>query len=147
MNKISIETATQLNQILSFLPESIKIKIPIDIWKRINDKTDSEIFTKINNVSDIKIENMLPETRKYLSFIFLKYLATEEERNEYLKILKNNEKQYQNMLSKKYDIDNIFDKNIHQSNIKQENSNLPVERKEKLFQIILNKLRKFFQKK
>lgn len=147
MNKISIETATQLNQILSFLPESIKIKIPIDILKRINDKTDSEIYTKINNVSDIKIENMLPETRKYLSFIFLKYLATEEERNEYLKILKNNEKQYQNMLSKKYDIDNIFDKNIHQSNIKQENSNLPVERKEKLFQIILNKLRKFFQKK
>lgn len=147
MNKISVETATQLNQILSFLPEVIRLKIPTGIWKRINDKTDNNIHTKINNVSDIKIENMLPETRKYLSFIFLKYLAKEEERSEYLKILKNNEKQYQNMLSKKYDIDNIFDKNIHQSNIKQENSNLPVKRKEKLVQIILKKLRKFFRKK
>ena len=105
MNKISIEAASQLNKILSFLSEIEKKKIPEDIWNKIKDKTDNHIDTKISKVSDITEENILPETRKYLSFLFLNYLATEEEKEEYSKILENNEERYLNFLSKKYSIE------------------------------------------
>ena len=108
MNNISIESATQLNKILSFLPENRKKKIPENIWIKIKDKTDYSYDTKINAVQDIKEENVFPETRKYMSFIFLNYLATEEEKEEYIKIIKNNEVKYQEFLNKKYSMDNLF---------------------------------------
>ncbi len=73
MNKISVDSATQLNRILSFLPEDRKQKIPPNIWKEIDQKTDGSLNTKINEVTDIKEENISQETRKYLSFIFLNY--------------------------------------------------------------------------
>ena len=147
---MSIDSATQLNRILSFLPEDIKAKIPKDIWKEINEKTDNNLYTKINEVRDIKEENILPETRKYLSFIFINYLATEEEREEYNKIIKNNEEQYQKFLRKKYSVDNIFKKkenliNVEKEYIKKRN-NLPIERKENFFEFIFNKIKSLFKK-
>lgn len=146
MNKISVDSATQLNRILSFLPEDRKQKIPPNIWKEINQKTDDSLNTKINEITDIKEENMLQETRKYLSFIFLNYLATKEEKEEYVKIIKNNETQYQKFLSKKYNVDNIFKERKTSSNIETEvieekRNNLPIEYKEGFFKCILNKIK------
>ena len=138
MNKISIDVATQLNKILSFLPDNVKKNIPQDIWKKINDKTDNNLYTKINEVRDIKEENILPETRKYLSFIFINYLATEEERKEYTKIVKNNEEQYQKILNKKYSVDNIFKKDLKQE--KQEQVNIIIY-KEPLWKRMINKIK------
>lgn len=149
MNKISVESASQLNKILSYLSENEREKIPEDVWKIINNKTDKNIDTKINEVSDINEKNILPETRKYLSFIFLKYLATEEEKVEYNRILKSNEEQYKIFLNKKYSIDNIFDKRENLANVKHENieekSNLPVVQKQKFWEIIFNKIKRLFK--
>ena len=149
MNNISIESATQLNKILFFLPENKKTKITKNIWKIINDKTDNNISTRINEVSDIKQVNISSETRKYLSFIFLNYLATEEEKKEYIKIIKNNEEQYQKFLNKKYRTDDIFNKKKTFQGTMQENkegNKLPIKRKKGFFEIIINKIKKLFQK-
>ena len=144
MNKISIYSATQLNRILSLLIEDKKEKIPKDIWKEINNKTDSRLNMKING------ENILPETRKYLSFIFLNYLATEEEKKEYTKIIKNNEEQYQKALDHKYSIKNIFDKKEISKKIDkeyvEERKKLPVKYKERFFEFIFNKIKSLFGK-
>lgn len=149
MNKISVESVSQLNKILSYLSENEREKIPENVWKIINNKTDKNIDTKINEVSDINEKNILPETRKYLSFIFLKYLATEEEKVEYNTILKSNEEQYQIFLNQKYSIDNIFDKRENLANVKHENieekSNLPVIQKQKFWKIIFNKIKRLFK--
>lgn len=151
MNKMSIKSATELNKILSFLPEDTKQKIPEDILKKINDKVDNNIYININEINDIKIENILPETRKYLSFIFLNYLATEEEKKEYNQIIKNNEEQYQKLLSKKYSIDNIFNRektlvHVEQEENINESNNLLAEYKESFFKFILNKIKRLFSK-
>lgn len=76
----------------------------------------------------------------------MNYLATEEERKEYSEILKNNEEQYQNFLSKKYSIENVFNKRKNSINISQEYSQLPIEYKETFFKSILNKIKKLFRK-
>ena len=151
MNEISVETATQLSKILAYLPDNMKKKIPNEILKKISNKTDSTIDTKINDVIDVREENILPETRKYLSFIFINYLATEEEKEEYTKIIKNNEERYQQFLSKKYDVEKIFNKRKeHSINETQEYSaernRLPIERKENFFQFILNKIKGLLKK-
>ena len=150
MNKISTKSATELNQILSFLSDETKKKIPEDVWKQINEKTDKSISTKINAISDIKVENILPETRKYLSYIFLNYLATDEEKEEYIEIIKNNEAQYQKYLNKKYKTDNLFSKkskahDFEQNNIEKK-TNLPVVRRKSIFQFVFDKIKRLFKK-
>lgn len=152
MNKISVDSATQLNRILSFLPEDRKQKIPPNIWKEIKQKTDDSLNTKINEITDIKEENILQETRKYLSFIFLNYLATKEEQEEYVKIIKNNEAQYQKFLKKKYSINTIFKEKkssskIETEGIEEKRNNLPIEYKERFFKNILNKIKSLIKHK
>lgn len=140
MNEISIQSATQLNKILSFLSEDVKKKIPEIIWKKIYEKINTHIDTKINEVSDIKEENILPETRKYLSYIFLNYLATKEEKEEYIEILKNNEEQYQGFLKKKYNTENMFRK---KENLIEEENYLPIiHKKNNIFRLIFDKIKK-----
>lgn len=150
MNRISIEAATQLNKILSFLSEDVKQNIPQNIWQQINDKTDNNLYTKVNEIKDIKTENILPETRKYLSFVFVNYLASEEEKEEYNKIIKNNEDQYQKILNKKYSVDNLFKKKGILTEVElgyeEEKNILPIERKERFFEFILNKVKGLFRK-
>lgn len=148
MNEISVQSATQLNKILSFLTQEDKQKIPADMIRILEKKADT-IDTKIRKISDIDEENILPETRKYLAYIFLNYLATEEEKKEYSIILKNNERQYQNYLKKKFNPENIFiskQKNIKNENI-EEKQNLPVVSKKNIFQWIWEKLKRIGRKK
>ena len=147
MNEISVQSATQLNKILSFLTQEDKQKIPADMIRILEKKADT-IDTKIRKISDIDEENILPETRKYLAYIFLNYLATEEEKQEYSIILKNNERQYQNYLKKKFNPENIFDskqKNIKNESI-EEKQNLPVVSKKNIFQWIWEKLKRIGRK-
>lgn len=148
MNEISVQSATQLNKILSFLTQEDKQKIPADMIRILEKKADT-IDTKIRKISDIDEENILPETRKYLAYIFLNYLATEEEKQEYSIILKNNERQYQNYLKKKFNPENIFgskQKNIKNESI-EEKQNLPVVSKKNIFQWIWEKLKRIGRKK
>ena len=146
MNNISIESATQLNKILSFLPENRKKKIPENIWIKIKDKTDYSYDTKINAVQDIKEENVFPETRKYMSFIFLNYLATEEEKEEYIKIIKNNEVKYQEFLNKKYSMDNLFKQTKTLVDLEEKKTELPVKMEKNFFNSVIYKIRSLFSR-
>lgn len=149
MNKMSSISANQLNKILSYLDEEQKKNIPLNVWEQINLKVDNSYETKIDSVDDINEKNILPETRKYLAFIFLNYLATKEEKEEYQKIIKHNEEEYQEYLREKYDVEKIFNSrkvNINIDNEIQEESTALVVKKENLFIIILNKIKRLFKK-
>ena len=143
MNNISSLSASQIYQIINFLPEEQKNKIPNNILEFIKAKSIN-VFPNINKIEDINEKNISNETRQYLSLIFLNYLASEEEKEEYIKILKNNEEQYQIYLSKKYNMDNIFNKK--KSNFKNSNNILPVIKKENFFEHIINLLKNLFSK-
>ena len=147
MDKMSTSSAMQLNKILSFLPEQTKEKIPNNIWNLIVNKANNNIDTKINKIEDVKEENIFPETRKYLSFIFINYLATENENQEYKQIVKNNELQYQKFLSKKYNVDDIFRKNEKINNIENEKqaSSLPIQYKETFLESVIRKIKKILR--
>jgi len=145
LDKMSIKSAIQINTILSFLPQDRKEKIPENVWNKIKDKSDNFIDTNIKEPQDIKEKNILPETKKYLSFIFLNYLSTKEEREEYIKIIKNNEEIYQKLLSEKYNKDNIFKKAKTPVNIENKQINLPAKIEKNFFKIILNKIKSLFK--
>ncbi len=150
MNKMSIYAASQLNKIISFLSPDILNKIPTSIINQIEEKTDYSIDTKINSVTDINVKKVLPETRKYLSYIFFNYLATKEEKEEYIELLISNEKRYQDFLNKKYSIENLFKNTDYLSNKNnkeelKENEKLLDKRKLGFLESVFDKIKRLFK--
>lgn len=145
MNNMSTKAAIQLDKIFSFLSEEQREKIPKEVREEIKNKTNNSLDNKINTVEDIKEGNILPETRTYLSFLFLHYLATEQEKEEYIKIIKDNEEEYQERLSKKYSVDNLFKQKEKQEEQQRENK-LPIKYEKNFFKFILDKLKSLFVK-
>lgn len=108
MNKISSRAATQLYEIILLLPDDNKAKIPLSIIKLLENKKINTDEVNIKSAEHINNNAILDETKKYLAYIFLKYLANDEEKNEFNHILDENEARHQVFLRNKYDIANIF---------------------------------------
>lgn len=108
MNKMSSRAATQLHEIILLLPNESRSKIPLSIINLLeNKKIDTEEIN-IKSAEHINDSAILDETKKYLAYIFLNYLATEDEKKEFNHILTENELRHQIFLRNKYDIANIF---------------------------------------
>lgn len=159
MNKISSRAATQLYEIILLLPNDSKSKIPLSIMSLLeNRKIDTE-EVNIKSAEHINDAALLDETKKYLSYIFLHYLANDEEKKEFNHILDENEARHQTFLRNKYNIADIFGveeknkykieiENIEVEEISEENENNQlVEIKEKSwFSKILDKIKKIIRK-
>lgn len=144
MNNISPTVANELNQIITLLPKEEYSKIPQTIIDKINKKQDNSYITNINKIDDINQDKIMDETKQYLSYIFLNYLANEEEKEEYNIILKENEERYQNELKKKYDIEKVFEQ---RRKITTDNNLVIIQPEKTLIARILEKIKKIFQRK
>lgn len=93
-------------------------------------------FDYTRPLNELKLKD---ETRGIIAMICLNYWCeTEEQKIKFSKHLSENEMQHQEELRKKYDIDNIFNK-------EEKVNNLPMKKEEEnIFKRILNKIIKFF---
>lgn len=162
MNKISSRAATQLYEIILLLPNDSKSKIPLSIMSVLENRKIDTKEINIKSAEHINDVALLDETKKYLSYIFLNYLANDDEKKEFNHILDENEARHQVFLRNKYDIANIFGVeeknkyNLEIENLAVENieldrkineNNKLVEVKEKnWFSKILDRIRKIIKK-
>ncbi len=147
MNKMSSRAATQLHEIILLLPNESKSKIPLSIINLLeNKKIDTEEIN-IKSAEHINDCAILDETKKYLAYIFLKYLATEEERKEFNHILSENEQRHQIFLRNKYDIANIFGvEEKNKNNLEIEEINIETQKEEEEKTLIKYEKRKWWNK-
>lgn len=137
---------TEVSVILSFLDEDYKSKIPNKFINFIENEKDKNYTPNINPKIPLEEQNLLQDTINILALLKLDYLCVDEiEKQELIDLLKQNEEDYQQMLRKKYNPNNLF------RNCRQEDTNeIPyiamVEYKESIFKIILNKIKKLFKK-
>ena len=82
MNKISSKAATQLYEIILLLPSEYKSKIPMTIMSLLQNRKIAIEEINIKSAEHINDTALLDETKKYLSYIFLNYLADEDEKKE-----------------------------------------------------------------
>ncbi len=146
ISNLNSKTATELYKILSFLNKKDLEKIPKEEREYIEKLKDNTMTSKINNVSDIRIEKIDEETKGYLAYIFLNYLASEEEKAEYINIINENEARFQKELSEKYDIQKKFNDIKNKKTCNQEVA-LQVVREKNIFQKIFDKLKEMFSRK
>lgn len=76
---------SEVNYIINEMPKEMKIKIPTEVIKNIQNNMDKDYIVELK---DIEYDELLPDTEKFLAVLYADYIAPEEER----KLIKATEK-------------------------------------------------------
>ena len=143
-NKFNIASTEVLYIIKYFFSTFSKSKIPdkfILFLKRNSIKGYKPKFDNTKNIEELQLSN---ETKSLLALVYRDYLCTDEEKQEFNKILIENDEEKQKELRKKYNVNSIF-KNSKEEKSKKTN-NLPIEvNHSNLFKKIIDFIKQFFK--
>lgn len=131
----------ELDEILSFLPYEDLLKIPEEIWHAIQAQKDETYVWKYDESVSLKEQNVHRDTILMLSYINIKYLLNEEEKNYVEKVLEFNESQKTMNQSTTINSKNIV---VEENN---EISEEIIEYKENFFVRFINRIKSWFAKK
>ncbi len=131
---------TEILNILKKLKTEFIYKIPIEVIEYLNNNSliqNPDKYPGFDENGEIKVSN---EAEEILIYLYLKYWSDEKERKELIEIYKNNEKE----LKEKYDIQRIFEQDNSNNIENKDSKNLSiVEKKDTIFNRILNKIKSF----
>ena len=114
LNKIA---CTEVFEILSYMNRETVMKIPFEILSIIKENRNINYVSKIDKNDMFNPNNLSEDAISILSWLDLEYLASNESKEEKLKIYQENEELYQQKLKEKYNADKIF-KNYEQYDYK-----------------------------
>lgn len=117
---------SEVNYIINEMPEEMKIKIPTEVIKNIQNNMDKDYIVELK---DIEYDELLPDTEKFLAVLYADYIAPEEER----KLIKATEKR-------------IKDKKIQEINKNIINPFEKINRTEPRKSITIIKKKKWYEK-
>lgn len=149
LNIAQSEAIVEVLEILSQMKEEQLNKIPKKFITFLEDNASKTYKCNLDKNISIKNQNLKEETKAFLALIYLSYWCkNEDEKNKYIEKLKNNEREYQKELSKKYNIDNLFKKeeNPKEQVIRQEQNTQLVVKKKGIMFMLISKIRNYFFK-
>lgn len=148
MNNVLTENdiCKEVYTMLAYFDTDLLNKIPDNVLRKIVElASESEKDVFVDAEKNLQDQNISEESKDLLSIIYYNYIANEDEKREILKIWSTNEKNIQNELKEKFNIDNIFDKNEEKiESIKNDES--LVKHKESIFRKIFNKIKNLLDK-
>jgi len=100
--------ATELIEIFKYLEKSVSEKIPIKLKEKIEEHKNSNYIFELDKNKSLEEQNILPETKYILSYIFIKYCCTEEKAQAILKVCRQNDLDIEKEKYEKYNPNNIF---------------------------------------
>ena len=143
LNKIA---CTEVFEILSYMNRETVMKIPFEILSIIKENRNINYVSKIDKNDMFNPNNLSEDAISILTWLDLEYLASNESKEEKLKIYQENEELYQQKLKEKYNADKIF-KNYEQYDYKlndemcNEQNNKMIKYKNNIFFRIYKKIR------
>lgn len=145
MNENIRKAYSEVDAILTLLGSEWIEKISSKFLTFIKTEKDPNYVANIKPDIYLEEQNLLPETISILAMLKLDYWCeTEEEKEELLNMLNENERAYQEELSKKYSVESLF-KNRDQTK-SEENKGIIEYKESNFFAKICEKIRKFFYK-
>ena len=141
------EGITEVVEILKMIDEVYTETLPGKFKKFLNDNKSTSYKPDFDHTKELKDWNIKEETKNLLGIIYLNYWATEDEKNEYMKLLSGNEKKYQKVINEKYNTDNLFRKKQKVTKLenKAENNMEMIEKKESFWKKIIRNIKNFFK--
>ena len=134
------ESISEVLEILSYMEEEYKNKIPTTFLRFLQDNKDINYKNHIDANVDIASQITKDKTKVILGIIFYNFWSNKEEKKEFEKILRENEIKKEEEADNLYKYEDLFK---NKTNVINEN-NLPVEIKDKWYEKIANFLKKAF---
>lgn len=144
---INTEYRKAISEVLDILTHTKKQdvdKISPKFIEFLNKNKSKDYIPKLEHTKRIKDMKLNEKTIGILSIINSKYWCTQEQKELFDNRLKENEKEYQEMLRNKYDSNSIFKNRNKTINIETNVSIL--EYKESLFSKLVKRIKTFFHK-
>ena len=143
------EAITEVLEILKKADNTYMEKLPEKFKKFLNDNKSTSYIPEIDFSKELKDLKIRKETKELLGIMYLNYWSNDEEKKEYVKLLSENEKKYQEELTEKYNPDNLFKKTAKQDDINEQvvtNEVAIIKYEESLLKKIWNKILSIFKK-
>ena len=137
------ESISEVLEILSYMEQKYVDKIPTNFLKFLQDNKDVNYERHIDVNKDISSQISKSKTRALLGILYYNFWCNEEEKRDFEKKLKENEAKKQIELSKNYNYEDLFKKDIKEE-IKDEE--LPIIAKKAWYQKVINFLKKAFKR-
>ena len=139
----------QVITILDNMEPEYKEKIPKKLVKLFEENSDENYEFHLDLTRPLQEQELNSKTLALLAMLNLNYWCeTEEEKQELIKHYTENERKYQEELRKKYNTDNIFQKNNKEN--KQEETTEEqvslVEHRESVIRKLINKIKSIFHR-
>ena len=145
-NKMYKNTLFEVSTILKFIDKSLVEKIPQKVRNNIEINKSNDYIFNYDESKSLHEQSMLKTTEQYLTMLFLRYIASEDEKTEVLKAMNENEKTYQEKQREKYNSENLFKNKTQmikeEKELVNENTSM-IKCKEPFFIRILNRIKKF----
>lgn len=138
--KFNRTALAEVYELLKIDEESVK-RIPLNIWRIIEDNRNTEYQIDIENLDS---NNMMRETKDIIIWLYMDYLASEEEKKVLENMAKIQYEQKRKEKQEKYKID-IFNSDKEEDIKEIQEIILPVEYKESIIKRILNFIKKCFK--
>ena len=87
---------TEVDEILSYLPDEDLLKIPNEIRTAIKENKDKEYKWKYDETKPLKEQNLNRDTISYLSYLNIQYLLNDEQKELMSEIIAFNDKKSKN---------------------------------------------------
>lgn len=141
MNDVAIAYA-ELDEILSLMSSVYVDKIPLKFRDFLSREKDTNYIKKIDVNKPLEEQNLQRKTLVLLAVLRLNYWCeNEEEKQEFLKVLGDNQKEQ----IEKYSTDRIFDSD-NNNNKQIKNDSIIVYQNKTFIEKVLEKIKKFFTK-
>ena len=145
MEETKVKTLSEMYCLLKYFPKTYIEKIPPKILELISHFSDSKYYIDIDAEKALDEQKISEETKNMLIVFKYNYWSSEGEKQKIYDKLDENEMQYQQELSEKYNYDNIFKNKSTQVNITEKNVAM-IEYKEPIFRSIINKMKNLFRR-
>lgn len=137
---------TQVYDVINFLEEEEREKIPKDFIKFIEANRSLDYISTINPYIPLELQKLEPQAQSIISYIFIKFLSNEDEKQEF----KAREiKEYEEEKARiEQQCKNMFNDDKKEPEEIKEKTILPmVIEKENIFVKILNKIKSLFKRR
>lgn len=132
----------EVDAVLEHLSRSDYEKIPEELIEAIKQNKDTDYVWIYDETKELKDQNLNRDTISILTYINMKFLLNEKQRNYMQQILKENEKKSNEEKMKKYNPNEILTKNNN-----NEKTSMIVHKEEKWYDKIFNKIKNILRKR
>lgn len=105
---ISSRTYTEVYEVLQILGDEYINRIPIQLYKYIEEQRNTKSILEIDVNKDISEQDISEEASNFIAYLNLQYWCNKEEKEKLLKQYRMNDIEYEKELNEKYNKDSIF---------------------------------------